>query len=290
MKTMPLAAGFLVFLLALLLLPCTSVRAQTNDSKQFHQAIDQAFEKGNLMVAISTVEWRPGLSMAATKIATGKTITLELALSRHESYSFIATSISENTDIDLYLRDSLGNVLASDKEPDNTPIIEFQVPKTGNYRLQLHVPASDKAVNYVSLSLLQSGGHSTLEAEYRDVSDRFFSAATAVENSHPDISWSSSNQQWSILGYSLVSEQGLTLNNLRFNTSRYYLAATASPKFEHLALYLANSKQQIIDSSPKGSSFPLLDFNASDKERYDLRVSTGAYHSPGFVFVGIFEH
>ncbi|MEM9259195.1 MAG: glycosyltransferase N-terminal domain-containing protein, partial [Bacteroidota bacterium] len=98
-------------------LACTCVRAQKiaidspNSSDRLQSSLSNVFEKGNLMAAISGVEWRPRLCLAAASLSTGKTITLEVALRANVSYTFLASAESENYDVDLYLRDQEGKVL-----------------------------------------------------------------------------------------------------------------------------------------------------------------------------------
>ena len=111
-------------LLLILLSGFNSLTAQAATSPR--ASLSAVFAKGNLMVALSGVEWRPGLTMAAARLENGATISLNLSLQPATNYVFIATTANgESTDVALYLRDSTGRVVTEDQEPDGTPVLEF---------------------------------------------------------------------------------------------------------------------------------------------------------------------
>lgn len=281
-----------LLLLALLTFPCTSGRAQparNADPEALQTALVRAYEKANLMVALSAQEWRPGLAISATRLDAGETITVALNLSRRHNYTFLAAAASAMTDVDLYLRDSLGNVLFSDREDDGTPIIEFRVPRTGNYRLQLHVSAADAPTNHVAIALLRSAGKPIIEGDFRRQTDQFFTAAARLSNQKDAPQFTTSPGHWPVQGYLIAPEHGVTMTNIRSNTEKLTLAATAGLEAHEITLYLANDQQEIVTQTRGKSPFPLLSFPPDAERRYDLRIESPGRRSAGLVLIGTFQ-
>lgn len=279
-----------LLLLAFLSFPGTSVRAQEATTRGLQKVLNRAFEKGNLMVALSAVEWRPGLALAATQLPTGETSTLELALRKNVNYAFIATSGDEFTDVDLYLLDEQNNVLAQDQETDGTPILEFWVPATGTYQVQVHIPASNNTDNFVALSLLQSAGQSIIEGDYRLLNNRFFTAAMALSQAKKDLSWFKKPGGWSMLGFTVENNAIIDLSNIRFSPGNYQIAGSAGPQFRNLSLYLANREGEIVSQSKAKSPFPFLEFQAFNTQPHLLRIVPKGPQASGLLLLGIFQH
>lgn len=288
--TTPGCNALRLLLLAFLTFHSTCGRAQNDSSRGLQTALNRAFEKGNLMVALAAVDWRPGLAIAATALPPGATKTLELTLRKNTNYTFLATADREFTDVDLYLRDSLGSIIAQDNERDGTPIVEFQVPVTGNYQVQLHLAAAELTDNYVALSLLQSGGPSIIEGDYRRLSNRFFTASTALLQATDGLDWSGVPGSWSIVGFTAQAATPLELSNLLLPQGKYQIAASADLNFRNLSLYLADGKGQIVGQSATKSPFPLLTFQVPQVQSYQLRIVPKKSKAAGLLLLGVFQH
>ncbi|WP_273447265.1 PPC domain-containing protein [Neolewinella agarilytica] len=252
-------------------------------------SLNRAFEKGNLMVAISAQSWRPGLCMAAARVQTGKSVSLSLSLSARKSYTFISTAEQESTDVDLYLRDQDGKLIASDSETDGTPVIEFRVPETGNYQLQLHIPASDQGTNFVSLSLLESSGRQIIEEEYRNLTASFFASSEEIISAYPKVRWRSTINQWCLFGFSLDQKEGHTFQQLRLDAARYYFAAAGGPVCQNIDLYLANQKNEIVALDKAPDALPLLEYVSNNSQSCNLRIEVKRSSGPGFILLGLFH-
>jgi len=245
--------------------------------------MSRAFDKGSLMVALSPVSWRPGLALAATHLPAGETVSLELHLSRRHDYAFIASTNDETSDLDLYLRDSLGNVLTADREPDATPILEFRVERTGNYRLQLHLSGSRTAANWASVALLRSGGETIVENDFRAAIGRFSATKDALEPAHR---WVRMPGSWPLQVIVIAEKKGLTFTGIAPGPGTTTWAAAGGPNIRDLTLYLANERGEIIGRSRTSTPFPLLSLSTDGQQVYDLRLESRRQKKPGFLLLG----
>jgi len=252
-------------------------------------ALHAAFEKANLMVALSGVEWRPGLNMAVALLETGKTISLNVSLLANTNYVFIAATAEDEGDTDLYLRAPSGVVINKDKEQDATPIIEFRTDSAGTYQLQIHLVSSRHPREFVVLSLLRSAGRSILESEYREVATSFFNSVDDVKAAYSGTQWHSTPTQWCAFGYSLSENEGISLIGLRPGPGPKIIAATGGRNLRNIDLYLANEMQRIVAMDNGPDAFPLISYDCPAGGSFDLRVEVERGKIPAFLLVGILE-
>lgn len=267
----------------------TRVRAQPDPSRALKTTLNRVFEKGNLMVAISSLEWCPGLAIAAANLPAGATKSLQLSLTANTNYAFIATAANEATDVDLYLRDATGKVLFQDQEEDGTPIIEFRVPDSGNYQVQVHLAAGDSTTNFIALSLLQSSGLPIVERDYRLLSNRFFTSAFALIEASDGLRWLDETEGWPLLGFLLSGNDPIELNSLSFRTGDPQIIGSGGPKIRKLGLYLANEEGAVIArSAPKGP-YPLLELPSPTAGPFRLQIAPKGVKSPALLLLGVLQ-
>lgn len=277
-----------LYLFVLLLLLDQSLIAQAVISPR--ESLSTVFEKGNLMVALSGVEWRPGLTMAAARLETGATISLNLTLDPSTNYVFIATTANgDASDVDLYLRNSMGQLQAEDKETDGTPVLEFSTTNGGSYQLQIHLAGSNQPSEFVALSILQGGGRSILRQDYEQVANNFFRMASVTRSNFTGTNWLSKPNQWCLFGYSLHQNQGTTLRQLRPGAGDTFFAAAGSPALRNIDLYLADQSLHIIANDIGPGAKPIIRHKTKANANYDLRVEVENSKGNGLLLVGVFQ-
>lgn len=241
------------------------------------------------MVAISGMEWRPGLCLTGARVRTGESVALNLQLKANYSYSFIGAVDEAGRDVDFFLRDELGAVVAEDQDSDNSPIINFRPENDGEYQLQLHLVSSEDPTGFLTLSILQSGGSSILESDYRKLKQQFFGAASGIKSVHPELEWQHENNQWCVFGYLTANDAGLSLRGLKLGEGRRFIAATGNRTFGKIDLYLADIQRKIVAADESPDAYPLLEYTASSEEVYDLRMEVGQSQENGLLLLGIFR-
>lgn len=260
-------------------LPRTSVRAQDDAPLR---VLEKAFNKGDLMVALAPVNWRTGLALTAAHLPAGETITLEVYLSRRHTYAFVATTEDDRSDLDLYVRDSTGTVLTSDREPDGTPVVEFRVARTGNYRVQLHLAAATAGEDWVGLALLQSRGQPLAEQTFRKATNNLL---RAMEPGGEPPAWATAPGYWAVQLILPGERSGLSLTGLGSTQGVRRLRGTALPASAELALYLATAGGLIVGQSPPGEQ-PVELVIPPGPGTHDLRLETRGGREGTIVLLG----
>lgn len=253
-------------------------------------ALDAVFKKGNLMAALSGQEWRPGLNLAAAYLSVGQTISLNVSLRKGVDYVFLASGPSEQTDVDLYLRNAAGMVLAKDQQDDGTPVVEFTAPANGTFQLQLHLAAGEAPEAYVALSLLRRRGQQLSEQNFRRISLGFFGAARKIRSSVDGADWQKKAGEWCLFGYLVREKEGITLRGLRPAPGENIFAAATGPKPAKITLHLATEAGRIVSGTGRPTAYPVLEYTSVPGTVLDLRVGAKRSKLPALVLVGVFHH
>lgn len=247
-----------------------------------------AFRKGDLMVAISEVDWRPGLCLAAAQLAVGQSATLSLALVADVDYTFLGVS-SASTDLDLYVHGPNGELIVQDQETDATPITEFKVPLSGNYSVSLQLVGASQPINAVALALLQLNGEPLLPNTFRSSHQPFTAAAAAFQQPKVNFPWLAIPASWCAFGYLLTPNSEVSLNKVAVGKSPVVFAGSTSNTLKNFSLYLANSRQQIVAHSDRLSGSPIMRYTAADGAPVDLHLKRGRGRGSGLLLLGLFQ-
>jgi hypothetical protein len=257
------------------------------------RSLEYTFNKADLLVAITDMDWRPGLCLAAAPLSVGETAALHLSLEANTRYTFVASGSRPATDVDLYLRDENGEVVAEDQEPDATPVLEFRTSVAGQYLLQLRLAGSERPEDFVSLAILCSSGAPLIKDGYQRLASRFFLAAEQLRSGDdmPQIKrdWWRQVPQWSIYGFLLLPDGGASLLDLSTGAKAITFAAAAGDGLRDVDLYLSGG-EHILASTRSGGLNPLLRYETKALNvRLDLRVEVARAKKTDLVLLGIFQ-
>ena len=281
-------AAAILRLLCLVLL-CLPVRAQSwSEAERMLTAVDGTFAKCDLMVAVSGVEWRSGLCLAAAEVERGSTISLSVTLEADRQYVFIGSGEATVGDMDLLLRDGAGKTIGEDLESDRTPVVEVDVKQSGTYSLQVHLLNADAPTAFVSVGILSSAGDPLSGEDYRQVSRQFGAAAGAVRAAGGAGRFGTGGGQWSVLGYLLEEGGGATLSNVRLPAGRTFIAATGGERVQNLDLYLAGADREIVRADDDPDAYPMIEYDSPLAAPYDVRLEMPRARGRALVLLGLF--
>lgn len=283
-------AALLLRLLPLLLL-CLPLGAQRwSTADRLTQTLDGLYAKCNLMVAISGTEWRPGLCLAAAELARDQTVSLELHLEVASKHVFIASAAPGATDIDLYVRNAAGELVASDTEADQTPIVELTVDSAATYTIQVHYVEGGGGTTLVGLGLLRSFGVPLPNPAFRDASRQFSAAAGAVRAAGGAKQFYRGKGSWCLFGHLLEEGQGATVERLPLTAGQYFFAATGPEAVQDIDLYLAGSGPEILASDPDHDAYPMIEYTVTEPGPYRLRLEVERAGQYSLVLLGLFSN
>lgn len=270
------------------LLSCLPLNAQSwGPADRMTETLDGVYAKCNLMVAVSGVDWRPGLCMAATELSGGQSVSLRLTLEAGYRYVFIASTSATGVDLDLNLRNQADSILQTDQEADATPVVEYAPDSSDTYILQLHLAGATAENVTVGLGILQSYGRPLPDRSYREVSRQFGAAAGAVRAAGGARVFHNDVNTWSVFGYHLREGEGATIDRMVLRSGSYFFAAAGSDDMQNLDLYLSDNQLNILRSDRDEDAYPMIEYKITEPGAYALRLEAERAREGGLVLLAI---
>ena len=94
------------------------------------------------LARVSSTLRSAGLAKTKTwvdSIGQGNQQYIEFRLTAHNSYGFVGVCDQDCSDLDLYLRDDAGNLIDSDTDSDDHPVVSVTPKYTGDFRLYVRM-------------------------------------------------------------------------------------------------------------------------------------------------------
>lgn len=233
------------------------------------QATNNIFEKASLMTALGGYTWNEELMLAAAIVEVGSTIALDFELEAGVSYNFLGGGDEDAMDIDLYILDQAGELVAADVEDDNSPITDFVAPYSGRYSLRLQLISGEAMTSFLAVGFMKKGGYVLAEETLQNLNEQFFASAQLLNTLGSGIKWNDSNNQWCLYGLVLQGEKNTSISDLYLDNSEYYFYATAN---QDLDIFVKNDEQTVVGEDQDDDNKPILSFVASKSAAYQLEA------------------
>lgn len=251
------------------------------------QALDNTYEKASLMNALSQFSWTEKLCMAGAILDVGETISLNVELTEGVAYTFLGGGDEDVFDLDMYIVARNGEILASDIEDDDTPIPDLIAPYTGVYSVRLQLVSANSSTCFVALSLLSKQGFTIAEADYNQLSEKFFAAGGSIHQVSSGVKWHDVANQWSVFGFLLNNKQSIELENLHLGAANHYIFGSADRRVSKLDLILRDEVGQILLEDVADDPYPLLEKKTAAERLYTIELTNLRCQQRSLILVGI---
>ncbi len=247
------------------------------------------FQKSKLMVALTEMEWRPGLCAGVARLEAGKSVSQLLYLEGGREYAFIASGGPAVTDLDLYLRRPGGQLLESDQETDPSPVVVYTPKRSGPYTLQLHLPTATVPEAIVSFNVLTTDGTDLPEARFRHVLRELDFSHRALADLEPGSGFTTAPRQWLLYGFLLDERNPVTLETLQPQRSENHVMVAAGEHLTKIDLYLQKPDGTIITGEIRDETLSLLNFHSLTDASYRLRIEARSNADQELLFLGFYQ-
>jgi hypothetical protein len=259
----------------------------------------------NLALRVDENAWRPGsymamalerlLIMAGRVNATtdfgfddkGSTVMAGFLTTEHpqkssrpfeagKTYAVIGAG-STGANIDVYVRDSSGNLIASDVAEDGNPTVTFTAATTDNYSIELTVVGQDQ--EFGAVVIMQDGGL-RIEAEIlQKVFQRLLDAGTFASAKVQEMGFPNGlvfhESDWAVQGTILYAGEAIRQRGIKLSGSTVFAAVSHEESLNiDLEVIDASSGQSWADNEPDSNPIVIVD-TPDPNTTYDLRVIYG---------------
>ncbi len=284
----------LVMLAAFIAMLSSGLKASAEWTPGYYmaQSLDTCFNAADRFLGETEYGYAPQISLVGTYMSQGDVYPMLKNFERNGNYVIIAAGDEDATDVDIRVLDGNGNVLAEDMETDSLAVIEFNVDRDGQYRIEAELFEAEQP-SFVSFVILQEGGWYVPRREFDIAKETMFGMCAGANDGAEDnglfVQFNDTPGQATIFGGLLGGEEGTMLTNLRFGDGDVLIVAAGDSDVEDIDLTLLDDRDQELTADQLPDAKPVLTHTTSSQERYKVDISSEATQDsvPTYCIVGL---
>lgn len=191
-------------------------------------------------------------------IEEGKQVSTRIPLEGGKTYAFIGGGDDDVTDLDLYLIDDDGDVVAKDDAKDSNPVVVFTPKESGKYKVVMKLVSTKDKGSFCCYSTMREGGFDVPVDNMSAAWARMLRLCERINDKLGPTSFHSGDGELCLLG-SLMSEgQSLTQSNVHLDDRSYAFVATADDRAEDIDLAVLDSDGSALARDVEKDATPIV--------------------------------
>ncbi len=280
---------------AALLMPGQWANADWNPGYYMAQSLDACFNAADRYMGVDNgYGYAPQISLVGTYMHQGDSYPMLKNLERNGNYVIIAAGDEDATDVDVRVLDPNGRVVQEDRLVDSIAVIEFNVRRAGQYRIEVDLYEADQP-SFVSFVILKEGGWYIPRREFDIAKDDLFGMCermnTAAEKDGVFLQFNDGNNQATIFGGLLGGAEGTMLTNLRLGDGTAVIAAAGDSDVEDIDLVLYDNNDRELNADRLVDAQPIIVHDTSGRQLYKVEILSVARQEsiPTYCIVGLLQ-
>jgi hypothetical protein len=202
------------------------------------------------------------VSVLAAYLRPGTEATFLRTFDADRTYALIGGGDGDAVDVDIYISDEAGNVIAADRDDDASPLVNFKPPATGRYRMTLRLERASQD-SFCALVTLRTGGYNVPVANLASAVDKLIGGGAMIHARAGDATFHFENNKWSLFGTVLAPKTNVRLRNIRLERRTHVLFGVADGNGKDLDLRLEEPGGEKV-AEDKGDGDPLVVLRTAD--------------------------
>ncbi len=198
------------------------------------------------------------------------------------TYAFIGVCDADCADIDLSIADQYGEVVDSDYQDDDVPVLEVTPRASGQYRVHVYMADCSAEPCYYGVGTFASGEAAETNEWQDQVDSQILTAGSLFANEGYSVrgaAHSSSLDQGASEEFTILLQKGTT----------YALIAVCDADCSDIDLMLSDASGETIDSDYEEDDVPIVQVTARRTAMYTVHVYMASCNTePCFYGVGTF--
>ncbi len=201
-----------------------------------------------------------------------------IPLEAGRTYAILGGGDDDVTDLDLYLKDSAGDVVARDVEKDSHPVIVFTPKEDGRYRVTMKLAGCQAKASFCAYATLRDGAFDVPASNLATSYTRLITLCTAIDKKLGSAAFFDGEGELALVGTILKEEEALTQSGIDLGDDRYVFCAAADARAADLDLKLLDSDDAVVESDTANDATPILSYSMGGTVKLKITNarSTGA--------------
>src|SRR5262249_54002903 len=156
-------------------------------------------------------------------------------------YAFLGGGDDDTKDLDIYVEDDDGDVVAKDEANDANPVVVFTPKEDGKYRVKMKLVSSKASGSFACYATLRDGGFDVPVSNLASASGRLISLCERINDKLGPAYFHDGDGELCLLGSIMTEGQTLTQGGFELEDRPYAFVGTADDRAEDIDLKVVDS-------------------------------------------------
>lgn len=182
-------------------------------------------------------------------LKVGGQVVTGMPLKAGESYAFLGGGDDDTKDLDLYVQDANGKIVARDVDKDATPVVEFTPKEAGQYQVVLKLAEGASDSSFCAFATLRAGGFDVPTENLTTSAARLMALCRAIAEKTGGAGFLNVEGEWALIGTILVQGQALTQSGIDLPAGNHAFAAVGDTQAKDIDLALLAGNKQLAEDT-----------------------------------------
>ena len=268
-----------VLLIAVLFCLSFRISAQSfTDGLYMVQALSRTFDKARYLQEQSSYGFDDNICMLGAFVRKSESVKWSTTLRVGKKYVIVGGGDEDATDLDIIVRNSIGQIVVNDTQTDNNPIVQFDVNSTGKYTIELKLYGCSTNASYVSMAIMRDGANRIPKQNLSTILTNLYSIWNDVNTVYP-LTFLPERNQWCVYGSVLEDGQKSTVTNVTMGRGTTVVCARSDSNAQDIDICLQNGSSQNLKCDASADDRPAVVYETTGYGTYG--VETKNYESSG---------
>jgi hypothetical protein len=201
-----------------------------------------------------------------------------------ESYAFLGGGDDDTKDLDIYLMDAQGKIIAQDEDKDATPVVEFTPKVAGNYQVVLKLAEGASQDSFCAFATLRAGGFDVPTQNLATSAERLMQICGVVAEKTGGAGFLNTDGEWSVVGTILKPGESLTQSGIDLPAGNHIFTAVGDTQAQNIDLTLLAGTKKLAEDVEDDPN-PVLEYKGSGA--VNLRVTNVKSGGPSLTMAAV---
>ena len=217
-------------------------------------------------------------------LKVGNHAVTTMPLQAGETYLFLGGGDDDTKDVDLYLEDANGKIVARDVEKDAVPVVEFTPKETGKYRVALKLAESSSKSSFCAFATLRAGGFDVPAQNLETSASRLMRLCRAIAEKTGGAGFLDTEGEWALVGTILKQGESLTQSGIDLPAGKHAFSAVGDTQAQDIDLALLAENKQLAEDTEDDPT-PILLYEGSGI--VNLKISNTKSSGPSLTLAAV---
>jgi len=201
----------------------------------------------------------------------GNLVTTRIPLEGGTEYAFLAGGDDDVKDLDLYVYDADGDVVAKDEAKDSNPVVVFTPKESGKFKVVMKLVSTKDKGSFCAYATLRAGGFDVPTSNLAGAWGKLLGMCQRVYDKLGWAAFHDGDGELCLIGSIMTEGQTLTQGGIELEDRPYAFLGTADSQAQDIDIKLADTDGDIVAQDQESDATPVVLYSKGGKVALKLQ-------------------